>query len=90
MSRKDKPVTESDEPQEMQSAPVVDPPGRVRTEEERMAIGPSKSEPELRGSARLRAALKLSSNVPIEQLCDDAAWEIEKLRGRHKPRSIFA
>ena len=53
---------------------AVGPPGRVTTDPEAAATG------NRCGSARLRHLLELSAGCDIEQVCDDAAREIERLR----------
>lgn len=41
---------------------------------------PAAQQEGLRGVSRLRKTMRLSMEVPVERLCDDAAQEIETLR----------
>lgn len=56
--------------------PTINPPGKMR----RRGHGPQSPVDEPRGVTRLREALELSADVPVEQVCEDAAVEIETLR----------
>ncbi len=57
--------------------PAIDPPGRVGTNGHGLAEPADKAKS---GVPRLRSLLKVSGDVSVERLCDDAAVEIERLR----------
>lgn len=57
-------------------AKAVKPPGRVRGS----GHGPQEAVKTEFGIAHLRHVLTLSGDVPIENVCEDAAVEIETLR----------
>ncbi len=60
----------------------IDPPGTVLKPG---VHGPQKATRRATGSDRLRKAMQLSGDVPIETVCDEAAREIEALRA-NRPR----
>ena len=59
-----------------QTTPAIKPPGRVLTG----GHGPQSGVRILDGPARLRQVLNLSATCDINQACEDAAVEIERLR----------
>ena len=61
------------------AAPV--PPGRVGG----LGHGADKPVETPYGVAHLREVMKLSADVPIERVCEDAAMEIERLTANQKP-----
>ena len=67
-----------------QATPAIKPPGRVPTG----GYGPQAGARILDGPTRLRQVLNLSATCDINQACEDAAVEIERLRrqGPQPPR----
>ena len=61
-----------------QAAQAIKPPGRVMTG----GHGPQSGVRILDGPTRLRQVLNLSATCDINQACEDAAVEIERLRQR--------
>lgn len=59
--------------------PAISPPGRVNKGKHGLQDGRLET---ATGSARLRKLLGLSTDVPIERVCDEAAQEIENLRDK--------
>ena len=51
----------------------------------RVLHGPRRPAPVLSGVDRLRQVMGLSSEVTTDQLCDDAATELEELRSTRRP-----
>lgn len=65
---------------------AVGPPGRVRSGGHGPQSGPVSTTV---GAAKLRALLELSPTCDVDQVCDDAAREIEHLRNREDDGAIL-
>ena len=78
------PVKDAPAPTTQVSPPSGRPPGRVLTG----GHGPQSGVRIVNGPARLRQVLNLSATCDINQACEDAAVEIERLRrqGPQPPR----
>lgn len=48
--------------------------------------GPAGPAPTLYGFAHLRAVMNLTAAVPIDQVCEEAALELDRLRAEPRPR----
>lgn len=57
--------------------PSIDPPGKIMTGKTHGMAAPLKNKT---GAALLRDLLKLSGDVPVGRVCDNAAQEILRLR----------
>ncbi len=69
---------QGDAPAAPTSPPPPDPPSARH--------GPAAPAPTLYGFAHLRAVQNLSTAVPIDQVCEEAALELTRLRAEPRPR----
>ena len=70
-------VVKKEAAREPDPPPRIQPTGRVRKGGHGLQSGPSVK---LAGRERLRALMGLSANVSLDNVCEDAAAEIESLR----------
>jgi len=85
MARKTKAEPPAASQDDAPAAPLADPPPAKPCPEPRRD-GPAGPPRLLYGFASLRAVMKLSTDVPIEQVCQEAALELASLRAALSPR----
>ena len=87
MARKTKaepPAASQDDAPAAPASPPDPPPAKPCPEPRRE--GPAGPAPTLYGFAHLRAVQNLSNAVPIDQVCEEAALELTRLRAEPRPR----
>ena len=73
-------------PETAAEPPPIQPPGRLRAPGHGLQTGPLQIKT---GIARLYEVMHLSTNVPLEKLCEDAAAQIEALQDRVSAETLW-